>query len=237
MRALIFQILFILWTIFMLVFFAFVVLLPRVWVTRIQKWWGIGVMLMLRVLLNIRYEIRGVENLPDGACVVASKHQSIWDTIIWHIILEDPAMVMKKELLSIPIYGWFAIKAKMIPVDRKAGASALKTMLRAADEASSMGRPILIFPEGTRTPVGERGTYQPGVTALYRHLKLPAIPVAVNSGLFWSKDGMNKDGGTIVLEYGPAIPAGLAKKEFMAELENRIETATNRLMAEHTGRV
>ena len=237
MRALIFQILFTLWTIFMLVFFAFVVLVPRVWVTRVQKWWGIGVMLMLRVLLNIRYEIRGQENLPEGACVVASKHQSIWDTIIWHIILEDPAMVMKKELLSIPIYGWFAIKAKMIPVDRKAGASALKTMLRAADEASSMGRPILIFPEGTRTPVGERGTYQPGVTALYRHLKLPAIPVAVNSGLFWSKEGLSKDGGTIVLEYGPAIPAGLAKKEFMAELENRIETATNRLMAEHTGRV
>jgi 1-acyl-sn-glycerol-3-phosphate acyltransferase len=235
MRAFIFQILFILWTIFMLVFFAFVVLLPRVWVTRIQKWWGIGVMLMLRVLLNIRYEIRGVENLPEGACVVASKHQSIWDTIIWHIILEDPAMVMKKELLSIPIYGWFAIKAKMIPVDRKAGASALKTMLRAADEASSMGRPILIFPEGTRTPVGERGTYQPGVTALYRHLKLPAIPVAVNSGLFWSKDGMSKDGGTIVLEYGPPIPAGLAKKEFIAELESRIETATDKLMAEHTG--
>ncbi|MBT3700330.1 MAG: 1-acyl-sn-glycerol-3-phosphate acyltransferase [Alphaproteobacteria bacterium] len=236
MRALIFQILFTLWTIFMLVFFAFVVLVPRVWVTRVQKWWGIGVMLMLRVLLNIRYEIRGQENLPEGACVVASKHQSIWDTIIWHIILEDPAMVMKKELLSIPIYGWFAIKAKMIPVDRKAGASALKTMLRAADEASSMGRPILIFPEGTRTPVGERGTYQPGVTALYRHLKLPAIPVAVNSGLFWSKEGLSKDGGTIVLEYGPAIPAGLAKKEFMAELESRIENATDRLMAEHTGK-
>ena len=220
----------------MLVFFAFVVLVPRVWVTRVQKWWGIGVMLMLRVLLNIRYEIRGQENLPEGACVVASKHQSIWDTIIWHIILEDPAMVMKKELLSIPIYGWFAIKAKMIPVDRKAGASALKTMLRAADEASSMGRPILIFPEGTRTPVGERGTYQPGVTALYRHLKLPAIPVAANSGLFWSKEGLSKDGGTIVLEYGPAIPAGLAKKEFMAELESRIENATDRLMAEHTGK-
>ena len=236
MRALIFQILFTLWTIFMLVFFAFVVLVPRVWVTRVQKWWGIGVMLMLRVLLNIRYEIRGQENLPEGACVVASKHQSIWDTIIWHIILEDPAMVMKKELLSIPIYGWFAIKAKMIPVDRKAGASALKTMLRAADEASSMGRPILIFPEGTRTPVGERGTYQPGVTALYRHLKLPAIPVAVNSGLFWSKEGLSKDGGTIVMEYGPAIPAGLAKKEFMAELESRIENATDRLMAEHTGK-
>jgi 1-acyl-sn-glycerol-3-phosphate acyltransferase len=217
----------------MLVFFAWVVLLPRVWVTRIQTWWGVGVMLMLRVLLNIRYEIRGIENLPDGACVVASKHQSIWDTIIWHIIVHDPAMVMKKELLSIPIYGWFAIKAKMIPVDRKAGAKALKTMLRAADEASAMGRPIIIFPEGTRTAPGEPGTYQPGATALYRHLKLPAIPVAVNSGMFWNKNGITRKGGTIVLEFEPAIPAGLAKKEFTAELAARIEAATERLVAEH----
>jgi 1-acyl-sn-glycerol-3-phosphate acyltransferase len=233
MRGPIFYFLFLCWTIFMLVVFAPVVLLPRIWVIRVQANWGIGVMFLLRVLLNIRYEIRGMENLPDGACVVASKHQSIWDTIIWHIIMPDPAMVMKKELLSIPIYGWFAVKAKMIPVDRKAGASALKKMMRAADEAAAMGRPIIIFPEGTRTTPGERTSYQPGVTALYRHLKLPAIPVSLNSGLFWTKDGFAKDGGTIVVEFEPAIPAGLVKKEFMETLENRIEAGTEKLMAEH----
>jgi 1-acyl-sn-glycerol-3-phosphate acyltransferase len=228
-----FYLIFPIWTIFMLVFFAPVVLLPRVWVTRVQTWWAVGVMILLRVLANIRYEVRGIENLPDTACVIASKHQSIWDTIIWHIIVHDPAMVMKKELLSIPIYGWFARKARMIPVDRKAGASALKTMMRAADVAAAMGRPIIIFPEGTRTDPGERVTYQPGATALYRHLKLPAIPVAVNSGLFWTKNGLTRDGGTIVVEFEPAIPAGLGKKEFNETLTNRVEAATERLIAEH----
>jgi len=233
MFTLIFKILFPVWTVFMLVFFAPVVMLPRVWVTRVQTWWAVGVTIMMRVLLNIRYEIRGIENLPDTACVVASKHQSIWDTLIWHMIVHDPAMVMKKELLSIPIYGWFATKAQMIPVDRKAGASALKNMMRAADAAAAMGRPIIIFPEGTRTEVGQPGDYQPGVTALYRHLKLPAIPVAVNSGLFWNKKGINNQGGTIVLEFEPAIPAGLGKKEFIETLGTRIEDATARLVAEH----
>ena len=233
MRASIFKTLFILWTIFMLTVFAPAVLLPKGLVLWVQRWWGHGVMALLRLILNIRYEIRGLEKLPEGACVIASKHQSIWDTIIWHIILYDPALVMKKELLSIPVYGWFASKTKMIPVDRKAGAKAMKTMLRAADAAAAAERRIVIFPEGTRTNAGERGVYQPGALALYRHLKLPAIPVGVNSGTFWSKQGMETRGGTIVLEFGEIIPAGLSKKEFSEAMENAIEDSTTGLEAEH----
>ena len=139
--------------------------------------------------------------------------------------------------MSIPLYGWFATKAKMIPVDRKAGAKALKIMMRSADAAAALGRPVIIFPEGTRTAPGERVTYQPGATALYRHLKLPAIPVALNSGQFWNKDGVTTTGGTIVVEFEAAIPAGLDKKEFTRTLEERIEAGTQKLIDEHLQKI
>lgn len=233
MRNALFQLFLPVWTTLNLLLFMPVLLMSRKWVVRIQTLWAIVNMWFLKHVAGISYEIRGIENLPPGGCVVASKHQSAWDTMIWHIIVHDPAMVMKKELLDIPVYGWFATKAKMIPVDRKAGAAALKNMMRAAEEAAAMGRPVVIFPEGTRTAPGQRIPYQPGVTALYRHLKLPAVPVAVNSGLFWGKKGLSGEGGTIVLEFGPPIPAGLGKKEFISTLEEKVEAATDRLVAEH----
>ncbi len=235
LRSLVFVALFVGWTLVMCLAWLPALAGPRIWTPRGQTVWARGVLWLLRTVAGIDYEIRGRENLPEGACVIAAKHQSAWDTIVWHIFVDDPAIVMKKELLLIPLYGWYSKKARMIPVDRKAGAAALKAMLRAAEAAASLGRPLIIFPEGTRSAPGKRIPYQPGAAALYRHLGLPVVPVAVNSGLRWPKTSYLKTPGTIVLEYLPPIAPGLDKRAFMAELENRIETASERLLVDNSG--
>ena len=231
-RSALFNTLFVLWSVVLMVLWLPALLGPRIWTPRGQTFWAKGVMAMLKFIAGIEIEIRGRERLPEGAFVIASKHQSAWDTIIWHIIVDDPAIVMKKELLLIPMYGWYSKKADMIPVDRKAGAKALRTMMRAAEAATTKGRPLIIFPEGTRSAPGERKPYQPGTMAFYRHLKLPVVPVALNSGLFWSKRTSLKRPGKIILEFLEPIEPGMAKLQFNEELENRIETATAKLVAE-----
>jgi 1-acyl-sn-glycerol-3-phosphate acyltransferase len=139
-------------------------------------------------------------------------------------------MVIKRELGWIPAYGWYALKAGMIPVDRSAGASALKKMVAAAERALADGRPIVIFPEGTRTAIGVRRPYQPGVAALYRQLGVPLVPVAVNSGLFWTRRSWLRRPGRIVVDILPPIPPGRDRKSVMAALEESIEAATARLV-------
>jgi 1-acyl-sn-glycerol-3-phosphate acyltransferase len=163
------------------------------------------------------------------------KHQSAWDTLAVPVIFRDPVIVIKRELGWIPIYGWFARKAGMIPIDRGGGAQALKRMLAAAERAASQGRPILIFPEGTRTAVGERRPYHPGVAALYRQLGLPLVPVALDSGLFWGRREFLKRPGRITVEILPPIPPGRDRRAVIGELEQAIEGATARLVAAAQG--
>jgi len=200
-----------------------------------QRRWARGVNLLLRWSAGIKVEIRGLQNRPRGGAIIASKHQSAWDTLIWHVILDDPAMVMKKELLSIPIYGWMCRKTRMIAVDRKAGAKALRAMLADAKAATEIGRAIVIFPQGTRTAPGVSTAdmpYQPGVSALYRGLDVPVVPVALNSGLFWPRRQLLRQSGTIVLQFLEPIPSGLPRKEFDLLLQERLETANLALEAE-----
>ena len=140
--------------------------------------------------------------------------------------------MLKRELLWIPCYGWYARKAGMIPIDRGAGATALKAMLRRARAVMAQGRSILIFPEGTRTAVGTKRAYHPGVAALYTQLELPVVPVALNSGLFWPRRSFLKRPGRIVVEALAPLPPGLERRTFLTELQSRIETATERLVAE-----
>lgn len=205
-------------------------LLPRgvaVWVignlSRLVIW-------LLKVTAGTRYEIRGT--LPTGPALIASKHQSMWDTIIFTAILNDPAMVLKAELLWIPYYGWFSKKANMIAIDRGAGASAIRRLSAQGKAALAANRQIVIFPEGTRAAPGAKLDYKPGVAALYRQLGVPCVPVAVNSGLYWPRRRFLRKPGTIVLEFLDPIAPGLDRQTFMAELETRIETATTRLLAE-----
>ena len=194
-----------------------------VWLARLwARWtfWG------LKVFAGIGWEIRGT--VPKGPVLVAAKHMSMWDTLALYLALDEPAIVLKRELLRIPFYGWFLAKAAAIPIDRGAGASALRKMAEAARQVLARGRPILIFPEGTRKKPGTPPDYKPGVAGLYGQLDVDCVPVALNSGVYWT--GFLKKPGTIVLEFLEPIAPGLKRDAFMTLLENRIETATNRLL-------
>lgn len=188
------------------------------------------VLWLLKVTTGTRYELRG--EVPAGAVLVAAKHQSMWDTIAFVALVKDPAIVLKAELLWIPYYGWFSWKVRMIAIDRGSGASAIRRLMAQGKAALAANRPIVIFPEGTRSAPGAAPDYKPGVAALYRQMGVPCIPAAVNSGLYWPRRRFLRKAGTIVLEFLPAIPAGLDRATFMATLEASIEEATTRLIAE-----
>lgn len=185
---------------------------------------------LLKITAGTRYEIRG--EIPSGSTLVAAKHQSMWDTIVLVAILNDPAIVLKSELLWVPYYGWFSKKAGMIAIDRGSGASAIRRLIAQGKAALAASRPIIIFPEGSRMAPDAAPDYKPGIAALYRQLGVACVPAAVNSGLYWPRRRFLRKPGTIVLEFLPAIPAGLDRATFMTTLETTIEAATARLVAE-----
>ena len=184
----------------------------------------------LRWIAGVKVEFRGLEHMPVGAGLIAGKHQSMLDVIAPFAVLPDNCFIMKKELMPLPFFGWFAWKTKMIAVDRSAHSKALKDMVRQARARHAEGRQILIFPEGTRAPVGAPADYKPGIAALYRDLDSPCTPMATNSGVHWPAHGFRRYPGTVVYEFLPAIPAGLKRAEFMSQLEKRIEGASGALL-------
>jgi len=205
---------------------------PVAWTIRAQEWWSAGGIWIFRVIGGIRMEVRGRENILPTPAIYASKHQSVWDTVVFHDILDKPAIVLKKELLRFPLYAAHCRKAKMIPIDRSARASALRTLLKAARAVIDEGRPIQIFPEGTRLAPGTSGPLFPGTYALYKQLKIPVVPVALNSGVYWPRDSWRRFPGTIVIEFLPPLPAGLTRAEFTGRLKNDLNEAAERLLAE-----
>ncbi|KAA5804127.1 1-acyl-sn-glycerol-3-phosphate acyltransferase [Alkalicaulis satelles] len=213
------------------VLFAPTLLGPREWTRAAFRVYLALVFAGLRVLCGVRYQVKGREFLPEGGALVASKHQSMFETLALWAILPDPAIILKKELSYLPFFGWYAMKLKNIKVDRAAGAKALRAMLKQARERAGEGRQVVIFPQGTRLAPGEHESYKPGVAGLYSAMGAPCIPVALNSGLYWPPRGFVRRPGTIIVEFLPAIEPGLAKDAFMAELETRIETASNALLA------
>jgi 1-acyl-sn-glycerol-3-phosphate acyltransferase len=205
---------------------------PRAVTMRFGRFWAASVLGLLRLIVGLGHEVRGLDRVPRSGCIIAMKHQSAWDALVLPVVLGDPAVVVKRELLLLPFYGWYAARAGSIAVDRKAGAGALRRMLARARPVAAAGRPIVIFPEGTRVAPGERRAYQPGVAALYQALALPLVPAAVNSGLYWGRRSFVKRKGRIVLEFLEPIPPGRTRPRLMAELERRIETATAALLRE-----
>ncbi|MGH6933657.1 MAG: lysophospholipid acyltransferase family protein [Dongiaceae bacterium] len=229
LRSLAFNLLFGAWTGFLAVVGTPLLLLPAGATWALGRLWIGGGLALLSAIVGLRHRVIGLEHLPVGSAIYAAKHQSAWDTLVLSVTLDRPAFVLKQELLGVPFFGWYLRRCGMIAVDRQGRAAALKRMLTAAQRAAAAGRPILIFPEGTRVSPGERRPYQPGIAALYTHLELPVVPVALNSGLFWGRRSFRKQSGTITLEFLPAMPAGLPRKGFVKELEDRIESATARL--------
>jgi 1-acyl-sn-glycerol-3-phosphate acyltransferase len=200
-----------------------VLLLPRRFVVRFGRWWCRSVLGLLRQIVGLTYAVEGRANVPAGPAIYAFKHQSAWETIAMPALLDDPAVVLKRVLMWIPVFGWYVQRHRMIPIDRRGRARALRRMLAAARRAAAAGRPIVIFPEGTRTPPGARRPYHRGVVALYRVLGLPVVPVALNSGLFWARRSFLRRPGRITIAFLPPIPPGLDDGAFLAVLQERIE--------------
>lgn len=187
---------------------------------------------LLRVLGGVKSEVRGLENLPPGGCLVASKHQSAWETLTLVPVLPDPTFVMKAEIGKIPLFGWYTVHAGMIHVHREGKASALRALIERAREELAKGRQIVMFPEGTRRTPGAPPAYQTGIALLYRTLGVPVVSVALNSGLYWPRRKFMRYPGTIILEFLPPIPPGLDTKTFLARLESAIESGSDRLLKE-----
>ena len=231
-RSLVFNFAWIAWTVICGTIGLPFLITPRAVTMQFGRFWARVVLVLLRVIVGLDHEIRGLDRIPRGACIVAMKHQSSWDTFIPLVLFHDPAAVLKRELLLLPLYGWYAARAGSISIDRKAGARALRRLVTAARPVAAEGRPIVIFPEGTRVAPGASLPYLPGVAALHQALALPLVPAAVNSGCFWGRRSFVKRPGRIVLEFLEPIPPGWPRHRVMAELEQRIEMATAALLRE-----
>jgi 1-acyl-sn-glycerol-3-phosphate acyltransferase len=205
---------------------------PRAVLNKGFKAWMLLIMGGMKVLVGLSYEVRGRENIPVGPALFSSKHQSAWDTGIFFLLLEDASYVLKKELLSIPLYGWLLKKDKMVAIDRDGGGPALKQMVRDCRAIIEDGRQLVIFPEGTRSQPGAKLPYHPGIAAVYKQAGVPVVPVALNSGLFWGRRSFAKRPGKIIIEFLPPLVPGMERRTFITELESRVEKASNRLIAE-----
>jgi 1-acyl-sn-glycerol-3-phosphate acyltransferase len=208
------------------------ILLPYAALHSVLRHYASSTLWFLRVVCGTRVEWRGREKLPAGAYIVACKHQSLWETFALFMVLPDPTYVLKRELMWLPLFGWLATKARMIPIDRGSHTKALASMVAAARREAARGRQIVIFPEGTRRPPGAKPRYLPGVAFLYSELGLPCVPIALNSGLFWPRRSLRRYPGTVLVEVLDPIPPGLEKREFLSRLQNATEEATARLVAE-----
>src|SRR5262245_40698871 len=231
LRSLVFNILFYLVFLFWVVIALPTFVMRRRAMLRVASWWAQTNIWLMRVICNIKVEFRGVEKIPKGPLIVASKHQSMWETISLLRFFEAPFFAVKRELKFIPIFGLFLIKTDMIAIDRGAGGRALIAMARRAREEVLQGRQFVIFPEGTRTAVGAAPRYKAGIGLIYTDCGVPCLPVALNSGLFWPRRTFMRYPGTLVVEFLDPLPAGLPRDEFLSRMRTAIEEATKRLVA------
>ena len=202
--------------------------LPRRALFMVANSWTHTTNWMLRVICNIRIEFRGLENLPKGPLMIASKHQSAWETIGFLPLLRQPMYILKRELTWIPFFGWYLLKARMIPVNRGAGAKTLTKMTEIARRRirDGEGRQLIIFPEGTRRPVGAEPRYKFGVAQVYVDCEVPCVPAALNSGLFWPRRTFLRYPGKMIVEFMEVIPPGLSRDDFLRRSRSVVETAT-----------
>ena len=201
-------------------------------IVEIARLWGRVNLVLLRLICGIKVEIRGREKIPPGPLLVASKHQSAWETFALVTLFPDPVFILKRELQWIPIFGWLTIKGRMVPVNRGRGAAALRAMSERASYELRQNRQLIIFPEGTRRPAGAEPRYKYGVAHIYQTAGVPCLPIALNSGLFWPRRTIRRYPVTVIVEILDIIPPGLDQKTFFDTLQTGIETATARLIEE-----
>jgi 1-acyl-sn-glycerol-3-phosphate acyltransferase len=231
-RSIVFNILFYLNLVALLLAAVPTLVLPHGAILAVARFWARSNFWLLRVVCGIRYELRGLDKIPPGPLLVASKHQSLWETFALMHLFPDPAFILKRELIWIPFFGWYAWKAAMIPVDRGKRSQALADLTLRARVELARNRQIIIFPEGTRRAPGAEPNYKYGVVHLYAETGVPCLPVALNSGLFWPRRSFRRYPGTIVVEVLDPIAPGLDKPLFSERLRQSIESAAARLIAE-----
>lgn len=231
-RSIIFNVLFYLNTLVLLILALPTFFMPYWGIVKVATFWGRSTNFLLRTICGLTYEVRGAEKIPEGAVIVASKHQSAWETFSLLALFDDPVFILKRELQWIPIFGWFTIKGRMVAVDRGKGSQALKAMVESARVALVARRQLIIFPEGTRRAAGAEPNYKYGVAHLYAGGGVPCVPIALNSGLYWPRRTLRRLPGTILVEVLDPIPPGLDKDAFFQRLQSDIETATARLIDE-----
>ncbi|TAE33636.1 MAG: 1-acyl-sn-glycerol-3-phosphate acyltransferase [Alphaproteobacteria bacterium] len=197
---------------------------------RIPLLWTKIALTLQKHILDLDYEVRTHTPLPQGGVVYAVKHQSAWETIaLWHII-DRPVFVLKKELLSIPLFGAYLAASDHIAIDRTDGIKAIQQINSQVAHFLAQGRNVVMFPEGTRTSVGEDSRYKSGIALLYHALSPTLYPVALNSGCFWSRNAWVRKAGTVEVEILPPMPSGLDKQAFMRSLKEQIEGTTTQLV-------
>lgn len=229
LRSLVFNIAFLVWTAIVCVGISWTYFMPRKVCIRFLILYFSSCSWLEKHIIGLTYEVKGLEHRPKGSYIAAIKHESEWDTFRLFQIFGDVSIVLKRELMFIPFWGWYQWKSGAIPLDRGAGASALRKLKVNAKKVIDRGQVIAIFPQGTRVPAGAKRPYKGGVGVIYSLLDLPVVPVALNSGVFWPKQSFIKKPGVITVEFLPVIPAGLPRQEMMKLMEERIEAASDRL--------
>lgn len=227
-----FNLIFIGWTALLLFTLWLLLPLSRQIFRRGISFWPKFLFPVLEHLVGLTFELRGQENIPDGPVIYAVKHQSTWETMFFLWQNPETAYIMKKELNSIPFWKWYMAKSQHVVIDRSGAASAIRQMVADSEHILAEGRSIVIFPEGTRSRPGTANIYHPGIAALYRRTGATVIPVALNTGLFWGRRQFLKHPGKMIMQFLPALPNGLDRKQFMFQLESAIEIATRDLEQE-----
>ncbi|WP_455474107.1 lysophospholipid acyltransferase family protein [Bartonella sp. B30(2025)] len=233
LRSLLFTFAFYITTFLQMILYApFYFLMPRKKAWIVPKTWARVTLFLQKYIAGTDYEIEGIENLPSGAYIIAPKHQSAWETFGLVPHLDDPVLILKRELTWIPLFGWYMAKTQIIPINRTTPIKALKIIVQEAKKKVKQGRQILIFPEGTRRLPGQEPDYKPGIVALYNELKLPVVPIAHNAGLYWPRNNFRRYPGKIRVRILPPIEAGLSKREFLDKLIQKTETACDELLVQ-----
>ncbi|MGE4064090.1 MAG: lysophospholipid acyltransferase family protein [Rhodospirillaceae bacterium] len=228
LRSWVYLFAFLTWTISAALLFLPALVSRRSTVAAIRAWVR-GVRTLARTICGITFRSEGREHIPAGACIIAAQHQSSFETYEMFLEFEHPVFVLKRELIFIPVIGWYMQRAGLVHVDRGAHASAMRKMLREAQAALDAGNQVIIFPEGTRVKPGASAPFKPGVAALYSHCDAPVVPMALNTAYTWGKTRILKRPGEIVFRYMPALPKGLGREEMLAELRRRLESASAEL--------
>ena len=229
-RSIIFYLLLYMWTLTLGVLALPYLLLPSSYVRSLANLWISGILELLKLTCGITYEIKNIENIPDRAVIVASKHQSAFETLLLFRLVKNSIFIHKRELFLIPIFGLYLKKSNMISINRNEGAKAIRKMLNEVKQNILNGYSIIIFPEGTRKKPGDPPDYKTGIAGIYKESEAEVLPVAVNSGNYWPKHTFIKKPGKIIIKFLKPIPSKLEKSEFLKKIESVIEDETNKII-------